>query len=531
MCFIIKIGENMNNKGFTLIELLAVVILLITISLFVMPKIVDVIKDGDKTKENITKNKIIEAAKEYTSNYDTNFLNDLVNVGDSKIIKKEDLLNSKLIDDKDLDELAFTNIVVTLKENNKIEYTLSSNNIETIHLIIDLDGGKGINNTGDYATGTTITLSTPTKEDSVFSTWKVENGNSILSGNIITIGSQATTIKAVWTKNISLAVNLNGGSTNQVLKSKYLPGSTIYLEEPVRKDYKFTGWKLTSGDATINGNVVTIGNLSTTIEASWTWIAAKYTFAYTGSEQMVTLPASGRYKLEVWGAQGGSSGGVGGYSIGTVYLTENQVLYINVGGAGNGTKGGYNGGGTALTGGYGGGGATHIATKSGLLSTLSSNINNILIVAGGGGGNGASGAGGSAGGISGSKGVDGACSNKAGSGGTQTAGGACVDTSYSNKGSFGAGGAGKGDNNGGAGGAGLYGGGSGTGGNCYGGGGGGSSYIGNTLLTNKSMHCYNCTESSNTATKTISTTCANETPTENCAKQGNGYAKITYIGE
>ena len=127
MCFIIKIGENMNNKGFTFIELLAVVILVITISLFVMPRIVDVIKDGDKTKENITKNKIIEAAKEYTSNYDTNFLNDLVNVGDSKIIKKEDLLNSKLIDDKDLDELAFTNIVVTLKENNKIEYTLSSN--------------------------------------------------------------------------------------------------------------------------------------------------------------------------------------------------------------------------------------------------------------------------------------------------------------------------------------------------------------------------------------------------------------------
>ena len=256
-----------------------------------------------------------------------------------------------------------------------------------------------------------------------------------------------------------------------------------------------------------------------------------FEYDYTGSVQTFTAPVSGTYQLEVWGAQGGSSGGVGGYSIGTVYLTENQVLYINVGGAGNGTKGGYNGGGTALTGGYGGGGATHIATKSGLLSTLSSNIDNVLIVAGGGGGNGASGAGGSAGGISGSKGVDGECSNKAGSGGTQTAGGACVDTSYSNKGSFGAGGAGKGGNNGGAGGAGLYGGASGTGGGCYGGGGGGSSYIGNTLLTNKSMYCYNCTESSDTATKTISTTCSNETPTENCAKKSNGYVRITYIGE
>ena len=256
-----------------------------------------------------------------------------------------------------------------------------------------------------------------------------------------------------------------------------------------------------------------------------------FEYDYTGSVQTFTAPVSGTYKLEVWGAQGGSSGGVGGYSIGTVYLTENQVLYINVGGAGNGTKGGYNGGGTALTGGYGGGGATHIATKSGLLSTLSSNIDNVLIVAGGGGGNGASGAGGSAGGISGSKGVDGECSNKAGSGGTQTAGGACVDTSYSNKGSFGAGGAGKGGNNGGAGGAGLYGGASGTGGGCYGGGGGGSSYIGNSLLTNKVMYCYNCTTSSDETTKTISTTCTNTVATENCAKKGNGFARITLLSE
>ena len=111
----------MNNKGFTLIELLAVVILLITISLFVMPRIVDVIKEGDKTKENITKNKIIEAAKEYTSNYDTNFLNDLVNVGDSKYIDKEELINNKLLDTKDIGDIPFIKVKVILKEDNKIE--------------------------------------------------------------------------------------------------------------------------------------------------------------------------------------------------------------------------------------------------------------------------------------------------------------------------------------------------------------------------------------------------------------------------
>lgn len=58
-------------------------------------------------------------------------------------------------------------------------------------------------------------------------------------------------------------------------------------------------------------------------------------------------------------------------------------------------------------------------------------------------------------------------------------------------------------------------------------GGGGSGYIGNSQLTDKAMYCYNCEESSEESTKTISTTRAEETPTENCAKKGNGYARIT----
>ena len=60
---------------------------------------------------------------------------------------------------------------------------------------------------------------------------------------------------------------------------------------------------------------------------------------------------------------------------------------------------------------------------------------------------------------------------------------------------------------------------------------GGSGYIGNTLLTNKAMYCYNCSESSDESTKTITTTNVSETPTSKCAKIGNGYARITYIGE
>ena len=61
ICFIIRIGENMNNKGFTLIELLAVVILLITISLFVMPRIVDANdQNEDVFEQNIRPQKLDE---------------------------------------------------------------------------------------------------------------------------------------------------------------------------------------------------------------------------------------------------------------------------------------------------------------------------------------------------------------------------------------------------------------------------------------------------------------------------------------
>ena len=62
-----------------------------------------------------------------------------------------------------------------------------------------------------------------------------------------------------------------------------------------------------------------------------------------------------------------------------------------------------------------------------------------------------------------------------------------------------------------SGGCGFYGGGQGK--TAYGSG-GGSSYIGNPLLTNKAMYCYNCEESSEDSTKTISTTCSEENPTE-----------------
>ena len=44
------------------------------------------------------------------------------------------------------------------------------------------------------------------------------------------------------------------------------------------------------------------------------------------------------------------------------------------------------------------------------------------------------------------------------------------------------------------------------------------------------MYCYNCAESNDESTKTISTTNVSNNPIPNYAKIGNGYAKITYLG-
>ena len=349
--------------------------------------------------------------------------------------------------------------------------------------------------------------------------------------------------KGPYYKSIVKSNNKDYGKVKPNIKLSTKSGTVKYTLVP-NTGYQY---KSNTCNGTVVDNILTISNITSNIscEVVFEPINVQVSFDLAGGlfgtstiytepkEYTYTVPNTGDYKLETWGAQGGSNasytGGYGGYASGNISLTKGQILYLNVGGTSSDTTGGYNGGGTALTGGTGGGGATHIATKSGLLSSLSSDLSSIVMVSGGGGGKGNTGAGGHAGGVSGNKGTDGSCTNKAGGGATQTAGGTCVESAWCNAGSFGLGGSGKAGNNGGAGGGGLYGGGSGTGGSCYGGGGGGSGYIGNSLLTDKYMYCYNCTTSDVESTKTYTTTNVSDTPTSDYAKSGNGAVKITIM--
>ena len=245
-----------------------------------------------------------------------------------------------------------------------------------------------------------------------------------------------------------------------------------------------------------------------------------FNFTCSNNVELWTVPLTGRYRLETWGAQGGgSSGGKGGYSVGEVVLTAGTDLHVAVGCSGD--NGGWNGGGINANpaGGIsnGGGGGTDIRV----------NVDSLLarvIVAGGGGGMGAT---------SGNGGVGGGTSGTIGSGGagpgTPTAGGVGY-CGVSSNGSFGLGG----DNTscavsgGGTGGGGWYGGGVDY---MNFGGGGGSGFAFTSSSTNLPVGYllssqYQMSSASTTAGNASFLSPAGVAET---GHTGNGYARVTIL--
>ena len=517
----------MKKNAFTLIELIAVIVILSIVLTLSVPSLIGALKNNkEKSLEKINE-LIILAAKDYVVDYGLEI--------PRKITQNElckNYLDCPIINPVTKEEMFFSVIV----DENK-NYTIDKN--ELIELKVVLNGGKLSKDiSGGYTPNTEIILETPTRERHGFAGWEIVSGDAVIEGSVLKLGTKDSTLVANWVgAPVKLNVDLDGGTSSINYNSEYYTRNTLDLGTPTKENYLFLGWKLVSGDAVLSGNKLTFGLEDVSVKATWLKVVEEY--AYTSSEQTFTAPSSGYYKLEAWGAQGGSYnssyyGGYGGYSTGIVFLNKNEQLKIYVGSTAISPIGGYNGGGkgSSYVGISGGGGATHIARVSGLLSTLSSKKDKILIVAGGGGGSfyeGGTGAiGGSAGGYLGNNGL---YHNRGiPYGGSQASGGTNADSS-SISGSFGQGGTGPDFSAGG--GAGFYGGAAGgtdrSDQGDYGTGAGGSGYIGNTLLTDKAMYCYNCTASFGTDTKTISTICTNAAATKNCSKKGNGYAKISFV--
>ena len=295
-----------------------------------------------------------------------------------------------------------------------------------------------------------------------------------------------------------------------------------------------------------------------TTSKSFSMVCAETTtrnFDYTGAVQNYATPCRGSYTLHVWGAEGGHgynssttyAAGKGGYSTGTINLSEKTNLYIYVGGqgvAGSTTS-------SIKTGGFNGGGASayYRAGSGGGASDIRIGQNSAyarVIVAGGGGGGAYyskyyGGAGG------GTVGVDGTGYNTTynSKGGSQTAGGAAgYYSSYTGTaGTFGYGGAANTITSGtysrsGGGGGGWYGGGGGAYRSSrsyyyYGvsGGGGGSGYV--YTSSTASNYPSGCLLNSNYYLTNASTTAGNTsftgtTGTAETGHAGNGYARIIF---
>lgn len=281
---------------------------------------------------------------------------------------------------------------------------------------------------------------------------------------------------------------------------------------------------------------------------------------YSGNEDSYQATVGGTYKLEVWGANGGTYnskyavGGTGGYSVGNLRLEENDNIYIYVGGAGTvGTSasnaekngGGYNGGGNAATKGGAGGGATDIRI-------LGNTLYNRLIVAGGGGGTDAystyiSANGGNGGGIIGNDGsYNSTYTAYAGKGGTQTLGGEGGTSSGNYNGESGTFGIGGNSGNSlsatlvysnGAGGGGWYGGGgaanaaSALTGTPGAGGGGGSGFVLTASTIDSTPTGYLITDEKYYLTEAGTYSATDSEFIANPVTNGNGYAKITLISK
>lgn len=300
-----------------------------------------------------------------------------------------------------------------------------------------------------------------------------------------------------------------------------------------------TGISCSSGtSASISGTTITINSVGASATCK---VVLSKIFDYTGAEQTYSIPVTGSYKLQVWGAQGGSGastkvGGLGGYSSGIINLNASNSVYAYVGGKGTNdpdqtssavVPGGFNGGGYGRSwsgtthDGAGGGGATDIRIGS---NTLYARV----IVAGAGGGASDNGVGGYGGGLTSGGGASSLTTA------TQTTGysfGIGMDTTYTS-GEVGGGGGG------------WYGGYAGTAENIPGSGGSGYLYTSSTAsnypsgcLLNSSHYLTlataytcdgagNCKNVSSSAYGTFySTSGSTET-----GHSGNGYAIISFIG-
>ena len=272
-----------------------------------------------------------------------------------------------------LNNVVSFNTTISLSDSNLIEYelvTLNPNESKKIELRINNSSSSTL-----YY-GCWYELLTSNASISIG-----QDASTLVNGVITTTGTISTTEN----KTIVIGITNNGSST--VLVNLGVVGNTTSnLGLSSGRNIITDSWQdaIIVDDAYLNDHTT-----STTETTNDEYTEAKMT--------QITLKA-GTYLLQAWGAQGGNYstylGGKGGYSKGTITLTEDTTAFVYVGGQPATVStdrtvvaGGFNGGGngynrsysSTYTYGQGGGGASDIRIGTDSLYAR-------VIVAGGGGG-------------------------------------------------------------------------------------------------------------------------------------------------
>ncbi len=425
------------KKAFTLIELLAVIILLAIITLIATPIILNVIEDSRESANLSQAYLLLNGAETYyaqtilgeeeiTFDGTTNLYhqiettNEKPPLGNIKINDKGEIFFTLYLDNRCYSK-NFEDKDLTVQENVESEQDCVPVSIvaqtnskpidgwygEDIEVTITTNGDSFeycINGCSEYTKvedkTTTITLTQETNELCF-----VAHKNGIIEDT-----RQCITYKIDKTEPGILA------KTNNY---SFIEGTSFNSKEMFEIVYGRTGGEVTCSPNNIStlppGNhtiVCTAKNNAGMSESAMKDIEIKYNsdlivndnenteiFNYTGSVQTFTAPQAGFYKMETWGAQGGSTGEYlgsdGAYTAGNIYLEAGQTVYIQVGSQGktattnsDPASAGYNGGGVGNTypgqvNGAGAGGATDIRLVAGNWNDATSLNSRIMVSAGG----------------------------------------------------------------------------------------------------------------------------------------------------
>lgn len=258
------------KKGFTLIELLATLVILAFILVIAVPRIVNVIDNSKLGTITSSAKVVLDSAEKKQS--ENQVLENPSNINCENVSKLNDT-------DYNSCDLTFNNHIpyIVLVGSGKLEGykcegtkdNLNCRKVVNISLTIDLDGGTGNNQAGNYERNTTLELNSPSKEGYTFTGWEIVSGDGSINNNVLTLGIKDIKIKALYQLNEQkLNIDLDGGTGNNQAGS-YKVGSNVTLIVPTKEGYDFSGWELISGNSILSGNTIAIGSEETTIKATW----------------------------------------------------------------------------------------------------------------------------------------------------------------------------------------------------------------------------------------------------------------------